>query len=74
MEFVYMKEAGMPVLEAIRAATISAAELLGITDQLGSLEKGKLADIIAVDGNPVDDVNVMGKVNFVMKEGVVYKQ
>ncbi|KIC95347.1 metal-dependent hydrolase family protein [Flavihumibacter solisilvae] len=74
MEFVYMKEAGMPVLEAIRAATLSAAELLGVTDQLGSIEKGKLADIIAVDGNPVDDVNVMGKVNFVMKEGVVYKQ
>jgi imidazolonepropionase-like amidohydrolase len=72
-EFVYMTEAGMPILEAIKSATVSASELLGVTDQLGSIEKGKLADIIAVDGDPTKDVQSMGKVKFVMKNGVVYK-
>lgn len=72
-EFVYMTEAGMPILEAIKSATVSASELLGVTDQLGSIEKGKLADIIAVDGDPVKDVESMGRVKFVMKNGVVYK-
>ncbi len=72
-EFIYMTEAGMPILEAIKSATVSASELLGVTDQLGSIEKGKLADIIAVDGDPVKDVQSMGKVKFVMKNGVVYK-
>lgn len=72
-EFVYMTEAGMPVLEAIKSATVSASELLGISDQLGSIEKGKLADIIAVDGDPVRDIQSMGRVKFVMKNGVVYK-
>jgi imidazolonepropionase-like amidohydrolase len=73
MEFVYMVEAGMPVLEAIRSATLSAADLLGISDTIGSIEKGKLADIVAVDGNPVQDVQAMGKMKFVMKDGVIYK-
>jgi imidazolonepropionase-like amidohydrolase len=72
-EFIYMTEAGMPILEAIKSATVSASELLGVTDQLGSIEKGKLADIIAVDGDPVKDVQSMGRVKFVMKSGVVYK-
>jgi len=72
-EFVYMTEAGMPVLEAIKSATVSASELLGVTGQLGSIEKGKLADIIAVDGDPVKDVQSMGRVKFVMKNGVVFK-
>lgn len=72
-EFVYMTEAGMPILEAIKAATVNASELLGTTDQLGSIEKGKLADIIAVDGDPVKDVQSMGRVVFVMKNGMVYK-
>jgi imidazolonepropionase-like amidohydrolase len=74
MEFVYMNEAGMPVIKAIQSATVSAADLLGVSDQLGSIEKGKLADIIAVDGDPERDAKVMGKVNFVMKDGVVYKK
>jgi imidazolonepropionase-like amidohydrolase len=69
-----MIEAGMPAMEAIKAATISAAELLGEKDKLGSIEAGKLADIIAVDGDPLKDVKVFGKVVFVMKDGVVYKQ
>jgi len=71
-EFVYMTEAGMPILEAIRAATLSASQLLGV-DNIGTIEKDKLADIIAVDGDPTKDVNAMGNVKFVMKAGVVYK-
>ena len=72
MEFVYMTEAGMPILEAIRAATLSASDLLG-DDRLGIIEKDKLADIVAVDGDPTKDVKSMGRVKFVMKNGVVYK-
>ncbi len=73
MEFIYMTEAGMPVLEAIKCATWNAAELIGISDKTGSIEKGKLADIVAVDGDPVKDVQVMGRMKFVMKDGVIYK-
>lgn len=72
MEFVYMTEAGMPILEAIRSATLSASDLMG-DDRLGSIEKDKLADIIAVEGDPTKDVKSMGKVKFVMKNGTVYK-
>jgi imidazolonepropionase-like amidohydrolase len=72
-EFEYMVEAGMPPMESIKAATVSAADLLGISDKVGSIEKGKLADIIAVEGDPIQDIKVMGKVQFVMKEGKVYK-
>lgn len=74
IEFGYMIEAGMPAMEAIKAATISAAELLGQKDKLGSIEVGKTADIVAVDGDPLKDAAVFGKVIFVMKDGVVYKQ
>jgi imidazolonepropionase-like amidohydrolase len=73
MEFVYMTEVGMPAMEAIQSATVSAADLIGISDKIGSIEKGKLADIIAVEGDPFKDIQVMGKVAFVMKDGVVYK-
>lgn len=72
-EFVYMNEAGMPVLEIIKAATVNASDLLGIAGILGTIEKGKLADIIAVNGNPEKDAAVMSKVSFVMKDGKVYK-
>lgn len=74
LEFVYLKEAGMPPMETIKAATIHAADLLGEKDRLGSIEKGKLADIVAVNGDPLNDPMVFGKVVFVMKDGVVYKQ
>jgi imidazolonepropionase-like amidohydrolase len=72
LEFVYMTEAGMPILEAIKTATVNAADLLG-DDNIGSIEKDKLADIIAVEGDPVKDVTSMGRVKFVMKNGVVEK-
>ena len=72
-EFEYMVEAGMPAMEAIQSATMSAADLLGLSDRIGSLEKGKLADIIAVTGNPLEDIKVLSAVGFVMKEGKVYK-
>ncbi|MBD0277580.1 MAG: amidohydrolase family protein [Flavisolibacter sp.] len=74
LEFTYMIEAGMKPMDAIKSATINAAELLGMKDQLGSIEAGKLADVIAVDGNPLTDFSAFGKVSFVMKDGVVYKQ
>jgi len=74
LEFTYMIEGGMKPMDAIKAATINAADLLGMKDQLGSIVAGKLADIIAVDGDPLRDSNVFGKCVFVMKEGVVYKQ
>ncbi|MEJ7823774.1 MAG: amidohydrolase family protein [Chitinophagaceae bacterium] len=73
MEFTYMIEGGMPPMEAIRSATLNGAELLGVTNILGVIEKGKLADIIAVDGDPIKDIRTMEKVRFVMKDGVVYK-
>lgn len=72
-EFVYMVEAGMPAMEAIRSATVSGAELLGVSDILGVIEKGKLADIVAVDGDPLEDISRMEKVSFVMKDGIIYK-
>lgn len=72
-EFVYMVEAGMPPIETIRSATYNAADLLGQLDNLGTLEPGKLADIVAVPRNPLDDIAVMGEVSFVMKDGQVYK-
>lgn len=74
LEFGLMNEAGMPVMETIKAATINAADLLGEKDKLGSIEAGKLADIVAVDGDPLKDTKVFGKVVFVMKDGVIYKQ
>lgn len=73
-EFLYMTEVGMPNLEAIQAATLNAAQLLGIEATLGTIEAGKIADIIAVTGNPDEDIAVMKDVTFVMKEGKVYKQ
>ncbi|WP_423188174.1 amidohydrolase family protein [Alishewanella sp. d11] len=73
-EFVYMTEAGMPAMAAIQSATIEGAKLLGVEQEFGSIRAGKVADIIAVPGDPLQDINVMGQVSFVMKGGKVYKQ
>lgn len=73
LEFTYMIEAGMPAMEAIKAATIHAAELIGIEDQAGSIQVGKIADVVAVDGDPLQDPMAFGQVSFVMKDGIVYK-
>jgi imidazolonepropionase-like amidohydrolase len=72
-EFGYMVQGGMPAMEALRCATVHAAELLGVSDILGSIEKGKRADVVAVSGDPLNDIQVMERVTFVMKDGVVYK-
>jgi imidazolonepropionase-like amidohydrolase len=74
LEFGTMIDAGMPAMAAIKSATIDAADLLGMKSELGSIETGKLADIVAVDGNPLKDAAVFGKVVFVMKDGIVYKK
>jgi len=68
-----MVKGGMTEMEAIRSATITASEMLGISDELGSVESGKLADLIAVEGNPIKDITALQKVVFVMKEGKIYK-
>src|ERR1044072_206787 len=73
MEFVYMDETGMPVMDADQSATVAASDLIGVSDIVGSIERGKWADIVAVDGDPIKDIQAMGKVTFVMKDGVVYK-
>jgi imidazolonepropionase-like amidohydrolase len=73
-EFEFMVEGGMPPLEAIRAATLYAATVLGWQDRVGTIEAGKLADIVAVDGDPRQDIASMSRVAFVMKDGVVVRQ
>jgi imidazolonepropionase-like amidohydrolase len=73
-EFAYMVEAGMPALEAIRSATLGAADLLNQKARLGSVEPGFAADVVAVSGDPLRDITLLQQVKFVMKEGVVYKQ
>lgn len=73
LEFVYMAEAGMKNEDILRAATMNAATLLRMQDKIGSLETGKLADIVAVEGNPLDDIKAMLKVTFVMKDGKVVR-
>ena len=73
-QFAFMVKYGMTPMQAIQSATSNAADLLGKSDLLGSLKPGKYADIIAVSGNPLEDVRLLEKVKFVMKEGKIYKQ
>ncbi len=73
-QFAYMVKYGMTPMQAIQAATSSAADLLGHADVLGSIKPGKYADVIAVSGDPLQDVGVLESVSFVMKDGKVYKQ
>jgi imidazolonepropionase-like amidohydrolase len=72
-EFELMVKHGMTPATAIHAATVNAAELLGIPDQVGSIEPEKRADLIAVQGDPLSDVTILKKVGFVMKDGKVHK-
>lgn len=73
-EFVFMVEAGMPPMVAIQSATLQAARLLRVDDRLGTLEVGKIADIVAVPGDPIEDIRKMRDVRFVMKAGRIYKR
>jgi imidazolonepropionase-like amidohydrolase len=72
-EIVAMNALGLPAIEAIRAATLNAADLMGWQDRVGALESGKYADLIAVEGDPLADVSTLQKVKFVMKGGMVVK-
>ena len=60
-------------MQAVQSATLSAADLIGKSAEIGSLEAGKSADIVAVTGNPLQDINLLKRVQFVMKAGVTYK-
>lgn len=73
-EFQYMTEAGMPAMEAIQSATMTAATVLDMKAELGSIETGKFADIIATDGDPLSNVATLMSVIFVMKDGKIYKK
>jgi imidazolonepropionase-like amidohydrolase len=73
-EFELMVAGGMPPMQAIQSATLVTAKLLKIDDRLGTLEAGKLADVVAVKGNPLADISLMKHVVFVMKEGAVHKE
>jgi imidazolonepropionase-like amidohydrolase len=74
IEFQYMTEAGVPAMECLKMATMIAADVLDMKAEIGSIETGKIADIIATDANPLNDVKTLMTVSFVMKEGVVYKK
>lgn len=74
LEFGLMAEIGMKNADILRAATLDAAKLLRIANRIGTLEVGKLADIVAVEGNPMEDIRAMVRVVFVMKDGKVYRQ
>ena len=73
-EFPLMVKYGMTPAQALHAATVSGAELMDMSSQVGSVEPGKLADLTAVSGDPLADIDVLENVNFVMKSGVVYKR
>ena len=72
-QLVAMAKRGMPLLEVVRAATLNAAELMGWQEDVGAIEAGKYADLIAVEGNPLTDIAVLQKVEFVMKGGQIVK-
>jgi imidazolonepropionase-like amidohydrolase len=72
-EFKYMVDWGMSPMQAIQSATVTASELLGMQNQIGTIEVGKFADIVAATGDPLKDITVLNKVDFVMKGGVVEK-
>jgi imidazolonepropionase-like amidohydrolase len=69
-----MNQAGMPMMKAIQAATIVNAKILEMDQQIGAIEPGYLADIVATNADPTEDINTVTNVVFVMKDGLVYKQ
>ncbi len=69
-----MVKYGMTPAQALRSVTVSGADLLGLADQIGTVEPGKLADLVAMQGNPLSDIKTLESINFVMKEGVVFKR
>ena len=73
-EFILMTDAGMSNKDALTSATIETAKLLRVEDKLGQIKPGMLADIIAVQNNPIEDISTVKNVSFVMKDGVIYKQ
>ena len=73
-EFILMTNAGMSNLDALKSATIETAKLLRVEDKLGQIKPGMLADIIAVQKNPIEDISTVKNVSFVMKDGGIYKQ
>ena len=73
-QFAFMVKYGMTPMQAIQSATSAAADLIGRSSQLGSIKPGKYADVVAVSGDPLKDVSLLENVQFVMKDGVVYKQ
>ena len=73
-QFAFMVKYGMTPMQAIQAATSSAADLLGRADQIGSVKSGKFADLVAITGDPLKDVGLLENVQFVMKDGRVFKQ
>ena len=73
-EIELLVEAGMTPIQALRAATIEPAAMLGAADSLGSVQQGKFADLVGVDGDPTKDIGALRRVKFVMKGGRVYRQ
>lgn len=73
-EFIYMTEVGMSNYEALKAATVNASDLMRISEDYGTLQTGKIADIIAMDKNPIDDISATQNVSFVMKGGTIFKE
>ena len=73
-EFEYLASIGLDPPSAIRAATVSAARVVGMPDEIGVLSQGRLADVVGVNGNPLEDLRVLQRVTFVMKQGKVFKR
>ena len=72
-EFRFMNEAGIPVIECLKAATIVNSKILSMESEIGQINKGFIADIIATELNPEDDITTLENIIFVMKDGVIYK-
>ena len=72
-EFGYMVEVGMPPIEAIQSATLINAKVLGLASELGQIKPNFIADIVATDSNPLEDITAMERISFVMKDGIIYK-